>query len=328
MGYSRDIIIAAEGELLRRKTLAENEAEKHKNDFALLEPEYFELKRKISSAGISAARIVLSRKSDAKEELEKLKNSNLEMQNQVKMLLKKHNLPENYLTPDYVCKSCGDSGYVNGYMCDCFKKLMRKMAFERLNSKTPLSLSTFDSFKLEYYPDTASNSISPRERMGKILTLCKKYAEGFTQNSGNLLFLGKTGLGKTHLSLAIANEVVLKGYGVVYGSVQSFLRQIEREHFGKDNKGENTLQSLIDCDLLILDDLGSEFSTQFTVSVIYDIINSRMLTGRPVIISTNLDLSEMEQRYTERVVSRIIGSYRLLQFDGVDIRSRTDRSAH
>lgn len=322
MGYSSDIVNSAQGELLRRKTLAENTAERNKNEFSLIEPEYYVLKRKIASAGIGAAKIILSKKGDAKEELEKLKTNNLEMQNQVKKLLVKHNLPEDYLKPRYVCEKCGDSGYVDGYMCDCLKNLMRKMAFERLNSKTPLSLSTFESFSLDYYPNSSDDGITPRQRMIKIFTLCKKYAENFNSNSGNLLFLGNTGLGKTHLSLAIANSVILKGYGVVYGSVQSFLRQIEREHFGRTSSSDDCLQNLLDCDLLILDDLGTEFSTQFTVSTIYDIINSRMLTNKPVIISTNLDLSGLEQRYTERVVSRIVGNYRLLQFDGIDVRTQ------
>ncbi|MBQ6570049.1 MAG: ATP-binding protein, partial [Clostridia bacterium] len=193
---------------------------------------------------------------------------------------------------------------------------------EKLNEQSPLKLSSFDDIDINYYPADGAGAISPRKRMESIIGFCKKYAEDFSLSSQSLLFMGATGLGKTHLSLAIADVVTKKGFGVVYGSAQGFLNQLEQEHFGKNNaQGDEYRTMLLDCDLLILDDLGSEFSTSFTVSSIYDIINTRILSGKPTIISTNLTLAEIEDRYSERILSRLCGCYKVFKFDGSDIRT-------
>ena len=145
------------------------------------------------------------------------------------------------------------------------------------------------------------------------------YAQRFSLHSPSILMTGATGLGKTHLSLAIAREVIEKGYGVVYGSAQNFMLQIERERFGRSESSESERQ-LQECDLLILDDLGVEFLTQFVSAAVYNLINTRLMAERPTIISTNLSISELESRYSERVVSRIIANYRVLPFIGRDVR--------
>ena len=154
--------------------------------------------------------------------------------------------------------------------------------------------------------------------MREIFEYCRCYADDFGKCSDSLFMHGATGLGKTHLSLAIANVVVEKGFEVIYGSAQNLLSSLEREKFG-GGSGEME-KELLDCDLLIIDDLGSEFSTQFTVACIYNIINTRINLGKPVIISTNLTGEELEAKYTQRITSRIIGSYVSLLFIGKDIR--------
>ena len=156
--------------------------------------------------------------------------------------------------------------------------------------------------------------------MENVLEYCQDWARYFTRKSQGLIMLGKTGLGKTHLSLAIAGTVIDRGYNVYYGSVPNIMNKLEKEHFGRNPSDENLLDELCECDLLILDDLGAEFSTQFTVSCIYNIINSRILSGKPTIISTNLTPNELEDKYTQRITSRIIGSYVSLKFMGRDIR--------
>ena len=138
---------------------------------------------------------------------------------------------------------------------------------------------------------------------------------------------GKTGLGKTHLSLAIANEVVKKGYTVLYDSAQNYLRQIEKEHFGRDNNGEDTLGALISSDLLILDDLGTEFSTILSSAKLFHIINTRMLTKKQIVISTNLSPNKLIDQYSDRLVSRIVGSYIILKFFGNDIRQKNQENS-
>ena len=155
--------------------------------------------------------------------------------------------------------------------------------------------------------------------MKSVYESCRSYADNFGTDSNNLYFYGRTGLGKTHLSLAIANEVIKKGYNVVYGSVINFLNKLEREKFGRADSFE-TEDILIGADLLILDDLGAEFSTAVATSSLYNIINSRIARGVPTIISSNLNIKEMQDRYPESVASRVIGNYKMVVFDGKDIR--------
>lgn len=143
--------------------------------------------------------------------------------------------------------------------------------------------------------------------------------------SPNLLMQGGTGLGKTHLSLAIAHEAIEKGYGVIYGSAQNMVTNLEKERFQKDNEQQDTNQLMLQCDLLIIDDLGTEFSTSFVTAAIYNIVNTRLMTHKPTIISTNLSMKELEERYTERFASRILGSYIPLFFRGKDIRQQKRR---
>ena len=162
--------------------------------------------------------------------------------------------------------------------------------------------------------------ISPYARMEKILNFCESYAVNFTPKSRSILFQGGSGLGKTHLSLAIAKEVIGNGYGVVYSSAPDILSRLESERFNDDKTTDATENLLKECDLLIIDDLGTEFLTQFTLSKIYNIINTRMLLKKPIIISTNLTLKELEKSYHQRLVSRIIGEMLRLKFIGRDIR--------
>ena len=154
--------------------------------------------------------------------------------------------------------------------------------------------------------------------MSYVYNSCVKYAESFDLDSVSLYFYGRTGLGKTHLSLAIANEAIKKGYNVIYGSVINFLNKMEKEKFGKADT--DTEKLLIDADLLILDDLGAEFTTAYTVSAIYNILNSRICRGVPTIISSNLDLDDIKGRYPESIASRIIGTFSPVEFIGDDVR--------
>jgi DNA replication protein DnaC len=149
---------------------------------------------------------------------------------------------------------------------------------------------------------------------------CKDYAENFIPNATGLYMYGKTGLGKTHLSLAIANEVIDKGYDVYYGSIQSIMDKLEGEHFGRLPREDSIKEDILTCDLLIIDDLGAEFATQFTNAELYNILNSRLLSSLPTIISTNLDLDEIAEKYSQRVASRIMGSMTAIYFCGRDIR--------
>ena len=272
----------------RRRETAEREAEQKAEELELLSPELRALNRKLSAAGLKAVQLAIAGDQAA---LDKLRDENL-------------------------------ADLVGNHYCDCFKRLVKSLQTENLNAVSPAGDSSFDNFNLEYYrgvtdPETGVDAYA---RMGQIVSYCEAYAEDFGLSSPSLILYGNTGLGKTHLSLAIANKAIEKGFNVVYGSAHNLLSEIEKEHFGRLKTDDSPEDNVLNADLLILDDLGAEFSTSFTVSMVYNIINTRILKGLPTIISTNLWYDEISDKYGNRVYSRIIGNYTPLEFAGRDVR--------
>ncbi len=326
MGYSRDVYESANKtlELLRQSAVLD--AENRKTAFYLRCPRAQEIEKLLSATAVGAAKAVLNG-ADTKEQLTLLKEKNLALQQELALLLKNAGLPEDYLEIHFHCTNCKDEGYLGGKMCDCFKKILRQEAYKRLNKLSPLSLSSFESFSLDHYSSIPPKEglPSPKKRMEDIFRYCKEYAINFSLSSKSLLMQGATGLGKTHLSLAIAKIVIDKGFGVIYGSTPNIVSKLEKERFRYNNRDEQSIESeqhLIGCDLLILDDLGTEFPTSFSTAAIYNIINSRIMLSKPTIISTNLSMKELEKCYTERLVSRIMGNNIRLAFLGNDIRQQ------
>lgn len=321
MGYSREVYDQAKFLLDSYRRQAVNENDERRKAFMAANPEYAELEREIAQTSIRLTRVMLSGQKDITDTVAQIRDSNLAMQQRQLAILRTQGCPDDYLQPKYHCPQCGDTGFIDGKMCACFKEILRKMAYEELNRTTPLELCSFQSFSLDFYPEKAqSSNLSPRQIMEGVKRHCWEYANSFTLQSANLLFQGGVGLGKTHLSLAIAGRVISKGYGVIYGSAQNFFNTIESEHFGRGEDKQYTLDLLKGCDLLILDDIGTEFITQFTAAVFYDIINTRLLRRRPTIISTNLSIDGLKTRYDDRITSRISGNYTRVQFFGNDIR--------
>lgn len=316
MAYSKETYKKAEQELAQRRSRALAERENHHRIAVETVPEILEAEERMSRAGLATIKAVGMGAADAKEYIQKLSEINLEAQAQRRLLLKSNGFPEDWLDVHYTCKKCEDKGFVSGIMCGCFKDLLKSIEYEKLCSKLPVGNCRFDNFKLDYYPDGAGTS--PKKRMESVLNYCKAYAADFSRRSPSLLLYGKTGLGKTHLSLAIAGKAVEEGYGVIYSSAQNLFNKLEKDKFGKADA--NTEEAILDCDLLIIDDLGAEFTTQFTVSALYNIVNSRELEGKPTIISTNLMPEQLTKAYGERIASRILSNYVMLYFDGSDIR--------
>ncbi len=315
MNYSKSAYQDAMNTLRKRRLDAESEARERRAQFVKQHPDLVMLENEMAKTGLAAARSVLGC-DDPKAYIEKLKNKNLAYQKARQDLFKSAGIDENYLKPHYVCEKCNDTGFCGGKMCSCLESLLKKEAFKELAECTPLKISSFSDFDVSLY-DTPQ----AKKRMKEIFNYCIAYADDFDLGNPSLFMYGETGLGKTHLSLAIAGKVIEKGYGVVYGSAQNLLGMMEREKFGRsENPDGTTEEKLLCCDLLILDDLGAEFSTQFTVAEIYNIINTRMAKELPTIISSNVKLEELEKRYSNRVTSRIIGTYTMLNFIGNDIR--------
>lgn len=321
MKYDGSVYERAEKELAARRSKAEKERERHHREVVEKFPEIAELERQMAICGLEAAKAIGMNKEKSAEFIETLKNHNLAAQKRRAEILKEAGYPSDYLEVKYSCPVCNDKGYIGGRMCPCYKNLIRTIAYDKLSRISPLTVSTFEDFKLDYYPEVPlENGVVPRRLMAGNYRYCKNYAENFSLNSPSLILYGATGLGKTHLSLAIAGEVINKGFGVIYGSAQNLLNRLENEKFGRSGQDGDTMSLLLECDLLILDDLGAEFSTSFTLSAIYNIINSRMLASLPTIISTNLEPGELDKKYDQRIASRILGSFTPVYFCGRDIR--------
>ena len=217
-------------------------------------------------------------------------------------------------SPRYYCENCNDTGFIKGKKCKCLLMLEKELAIKRLGNTLPIEKCDFENFDTSLYPEEC------REHMTDIFGFCRAYAYSLHKKSSSILMTGNTGLGKTHLSLSIVKTAIEKGLSAAYGSAQNFLSKIENEHFSRGDERTDTLDTLLDADLLVLDDLGTEFSSAFVNSTIYCIINTRLLAQKPTIISTNLGLEELKSRYGDRILSRIMGNYDILKFDGRDIR--------
>ncbi len=323
MGYPMEVYKDAEGLLERKREAAEQALEKRRELLYLRSPRAQAIEYELSKTSVAAARAVVSG-ANVREELMKLKESNLVLQKELANIIAGFGFQPDYLEEWHDCDKCGDTGFIDGRMCDCMKKLVRELAYDRLNKMSPLALSDFESFDTRYYSKAKmpDSNIIPYNHMQGVLNFCRKYADEFSLHSDSLLFQGLPGLGKTHLSLAIAKTAIDKGFGVIYVSAPMILRKIENEHFDFDNKDKSTERMVSECDLLILDDLGTEFVSRFSTSTVYNILNSRMMSSKPTIISTNMSGKELQEIYNGRILSRIIGSFRRVSFVGTDVRQQ------
>lgn len=319
MGYSREVYDTAMAVLDQRRGRASAEAAALHDRMADKYPRVREIEREMAGASLKVARAVLDG-GDVDAAVEQIKCRNLQLQDELAALLAREGETARNFEPRYTCTRCRDTGYADGGMCTCLQTLLKEEACRRLSRTISMELTSFDEMSLRYYPDEVDPRIGcpPRELMRDVLAYCRAYAENFAPGAPSLLLRGSTGTGKTHVSLAIARTATERGYGVVYGPVQVLLHRLEKEYFRRAEG--NSEDMLLECDLLILDDLGTEFLSPFYTSSLYNIVNARMLEKRPTIISTNCTQKELLERYGEQVTSRIIGTYVPLEFVGRDIR--------
>ena len=305
----------AQSIMTSRRAKAESENEMRIAEINSRLPQIKEVNEALINTGRELIRIISEKKEgiDITSRIEQLRQYNLSAQEMSRELLVQNGYPSDYLDVHYTCPRCRDTGYYDGRFCDCFKKLCGKLSTDELNKNTNLALCSFDTFSLSYYNGDDYFT------MKSILEYTMQFAETFTPDSGSIFMFGPTGLGKTHLSLAAANRILQKGYSVIYDSAINILRKIEKEHFSREHTSD-MIDMVIDTDLLILDDLGTEYETQFYNATIYNIINTRLNSGKSTIISTNLDFAGIKRRYDERVVSRIVAAYTCLEFKGEDVR--------
>lgn len=320
MPYSKEVFQAAQARLNDYRKTAEEENARLKTDLYAKIPRLKVIEEELAQTALTAARSVLAHENDTTALITRLKERNLGLQAERAELLTESGLAQDILQVRYHCRKCGDTGNLNGRFCDCFRALLREEACRFANSGSPLPLQSFENFRLSFYPEEPVRGVglSAREMMAKVLEGCRDFADHVTTTHDNLLLIGPTGLGKTHLALAIAGRAIEQGVGVVYDTAQNIFMRFEDEYFG--HKEKNYTFSVLDSDLLVIDDLGSEFTSPYAVTVLYNIINTRTLSGKPMVVSTNLKVEELTPRYNERIVSRLIGQFRMMMFFGRDIR--------
>ena len=323
MAYRRSVYITAKNILENRRKKAENEQEKRHAAAVALCPEIAETERDMARFAANVIKSVSMGK-DAEQYVLSLSQKNLEAQDKRRALLSSVGLPEDYLEVKYTCPLCKDTGTHGGYYCRCYLDLLKKAAKDELGVSASMEKCTFDSFDVGYYSDETDSAygVSPRLIAQGTLRFCQKYADEFSRSSRNIIMTGKTGVGKTHLSLAIAGRVIDRGFDVYYASIHKIMDALQKEQFSRERIEESINDRLFESDLLVIDDLGAEFSTQFTVAALYNIVNTRLNASLPMIINTNLTLGELEERYSQRVASRIIGGSERALLIGSDIRQK------
>ncbi len=313
MAYNRDTFAQIRKEYETKRKNAISDADMRTSKLHEMYPDIAQIDEKLRLTGMKLMNEAMKGKDGLEQRIKDVENENLQLQSKRNILLQKHHLPLDITDVKYECQDCFDTGYIGINMCRCFKAALAKAAFETSGLGALLKDQSFDTFDLSFY----LNDKIAFEKMQKNLGKCKQYAQSFDNTGKNLIFIGGTGLGKTHLSTSIARQVIEKGYSVVYDSSPNIFNDFGKEQF----KEQNALtDKYFDCDLLILDDLGTEMHTSFTVSCLYNLINTRLNTGKSTIINTNLSIEELRKTYNDRITSRILGCYEPLLFSGKDIR--------
>lgn len=325
MPYSNEVVQRARARLAQAKEDRESENRQHLAQAYAKVPRIREIDILLRRTMAQAAQAAFLRGSDGKELLEQARIQNLELQ-QERALLAYENFEEGYLDETPICEICGGTGYLGSNMCECLTELCRQEQKKELAILTG-GKESFSQFRLDYYSDYTDSKYgaSPRVIMERNFQNCRRYAMTFCQNSGNLLFVGGTGLGKTFLSACIARTVAERGYSVVYETAGHLFSKMEQAKFGGSEESRREVEKYNECDLLILDDLGTEMPGQFVTAALYGLLNDRILYNKPMVISTNLNVDEISRRYSPQIASRLHGSFNRLTFVGEDIRVMKNR---
>ena len=318
MGYSIEVVRRARERLAQARSDRERENREHLALAYEQQPRLREIDRQLRMTMAGAARAAFAG-GEAVKLMEQAKAENLALQREREQIVKS-SFEEGFLDETPICPVCSGTGYVGSTMCDCLAELCRQ---EQKKELTFLSAGreSFDQFRLDYYSDKPTPAgYIPRVIMEKTYQTCRRYAFGFHEKAGNLLFSGNTGLGKTFLSACIARTVADQGYSVVYESAGKLFSALEKARFEANEENRRAAAKYSECDLLIVDDLGTELPGQFVTAALYSLVNERLLESRPTIISTNLSEDELARRYNPQIASRLRGSYKRVAFVGDDIR--------
>ena len=326
MAYDGKLLAKARGELEKIREDNRSLLRRRTEQVYSTVPEIREIDRRLQGHMAQLARLTLSRSADIKERIAALEEESLSLQMRKAELLTEKGFGADYLNEIYHCRLCHDSGMRGASPCECVDKLYNRALTYELGSLIKHGDESFERFDLSLYSDSydPGYGVVPRETMAKVLDICRKYARNFPDVSANLIMQGAPGLGKTFLSACIARVVAEKGLSVCYESAVAALDAYEQQKFSRDSAegeaGAAKVRRMSECDLMILDDLGTEMPTPMAQSALYTLINSRLVKGKKTIISTNLSDEELEKRYSPQICSRIAGEFLHLPFAGQDIR--------
>ncbi len=310
----------------RKRLKAARNADLKRDKLYAKVPRLKEIEREIQLTSIKISKLLLSGPENLDEQVKNLKTEIENLKTQRKEIYIKHNIPENFLQPNYECKKCNDTGYnSDGKRCSCLNKQIINNLYSMSNMVHMLKKENFNSFDINVFSNAVyeNEKLTPRQNMYYILDISEDFCYNFHESNMNLLFYGGTGLGKTFMCNCIAKALIDRGISVLYQTAFSLFETVEIHKFNMQTETEENklnYNMIFDCDLLIVDDLGTELNNSFTNSELFNIINERLITEKKTIISTNLSLEKLAQTYSDRIMSRVLNNFALLKFYGKDLR--------
>lgn len=318
MSYNREDYVRIKAEFSQKYLLAHNRARERQMELYEKLPEVWEIDRLLAKTGMEIM-AVISEGIDVEKRIGDIREKNEQLQRERGRILREGGYPEDYSDVRYECERCGDTGFVETKMCDCMRRALVMAGYESSGLGALIGSQSFENFSLDYYKKFDGNYDSVAWSVQKL----REFSDCFDADSyRNFLLIGGTGLGKTHLSTAVAKNVINRGYDVLYVTATGMLSDFEKKRFGNGEEPKHRLERYTEAELLIIDDLGTETVNQFTLSCIYDVINERINRHHSTIINTNLSKKDLETRYNERITSRLFGEYVPMVFKGRDIRQQ------
>ena len=317
MNYPKKVTHAVAEDFERKRADRENLRLVRLNQVYSLCPEIAEIDKALSNVGSEIVKATLMGKEGINERISAIREKNLAMQEKRAALLVSLGFDKDYTEPPYECDKCNDTGYLGVKLCSCYKNALILKAYESSGLGNLLKKQSFENFSLDGFEG------EEKSRIQQNYNVLSKYADKLDSFSPSIILVGGTGLGKTHLSTAVARKLIDKGYDVVYETAQNIFTDFDRDRFLDRFGGEEPVSyKYLDCDLLIIDDLGSEMVSTFSISCLYNILNTRLNKGKPIIISTNLTGNEVQRLYQDRITSRLFGEFLILPFTGTDYRRK------
>lgn len=319
MAYRDDVYISVKRAFEENSQRARKDAEQRRRSLSAKYPQIDEVERKLSMTALSVFKAATMGTGELQARIDAVKAENQMLLQRRKELLKLYGFPENYFEPVYKCKICNDIGFKDGIMCQCMQKELSARMLEVSGIGSLAKKMRLDNFDLSYYSDDPDGY----KYIAAAYKAVKKFCEDFNGNDDDsLLFIGNTGTGKTHLSVAAAVEIVNKGHYVVYNTSQNIFDDFVYDKTHMSSNEMSRSEKYFKCELLVIDDLGTENITQFSIASLYNLINTRRCDGKSTIINTNLTNKDLRSKYDDRIFSRLMGEFSLYLFKGTDIRMK------